>query len=501
MLKTFSHRSLSALLVLSLSLSSLVILAPQANAASIHDNSYHPTENVIISDSMYSNCPVEDLTLSWSQYITDDTYSNGASNWEDMQASYNNAIENGSWAVNQTSTDYGVEGKIDLITVLWSETPATVNFVETNPGSYPSFDATQVHSVIIANKGYIVGGSDCTPSTYGYTPNQLYSGRAVGGDGVYLPALPNLFVANATVVYPPEYQGQQIKDSAGQEQELPIIRPDFTYALNNKEVKAHDYNTDLPTYTPEEGYTLNGYFVEWSLFKCDSFEEVTNLCHSDGETQLIDHQVLSQNSDYNFTVTDYSDYTLQAQYLVQECYRYPSYPATPDYCYYSDLERHIPDYEFTSTTVHLLVNGQSITGDTKNETCDISGYCQVDATICYSEEEFITQLTCRFNKSINTGLINPSINAFKNLLTSLAVPPNPTCDIPLIDVAIAPGKNFPLSSYSTEACASAAQFRSAFPIAPLLINFFLAFTLLVLIVRIINRLLDHEKNDLIEGVH
>jgi hypothetical protein len=152
-----------------------------------------------------------------------------------------------------------------------------------------------------------------------------------------------------------------------------IIKPDFTYAANGKDVTAKDFNQTLPAVTPDAGYTIQGYSVEWSLFKCATWTDVGNICG--GTADLVDHKIQDQNQQYAYTVSDLSDYTLSAQYLVQECYRYPSYPATPDNCFYVSLSAELPTYNFTTTTVHLKIDGSAIAGDTAGATCDVSGFC------------------------------------------------------------------------------------------------------------------------------
>jgi hypothetical protein len=308
-----------------------------------------------------------------------------------------------------------------------------------------------------------------------------------------------LFFASDNITYDSSYTGTHLPLSVGgDEPEKTTIRPEFTYQLNDKKVTAHDYNFDLPTVTPDDGYTIKGYSIEWAIFKCDAYDEVVGCTGS----HLVDgtYEIQDQDQDYSKDLTEYGDYTLTATYLVQQCYRYPSYPATPDYCFYIPLNTELPQYDFTSTTTYLQANGQSITGDTKNEQCDVSGFCVDPATICFSQPDFFSTMTCKLNKQMNVGLLNPSISAFKNLFTSLTVPAIPTCYIPLQDVVISSGQSYPLSLYSAKACASAQQFRNAFPILSILINFFLAMLVLFMLVKIINRLTDHKETDIIEGI-
>jgi len=285
------------------------------------------------------------------------------------------------------------------------------------------------------------------------------------------------------------------------ETEPPIqtLKPDFTYTVENKTITARDYNLELPTVTPDEGYTIQGYTVEWTLQKCKTYEGFPAFTCTG--SNITEHQVLPQDTDFNFTVPDYGDYTLSAQYLVQECYRYPSYPSTPDYCFFVDLGAELGEaYDFTSTTEYLPINGQTTSGDTTGEDCTVSGFCVPPGVVCTMDDGFFAKLSCDMNKSMNTGLINPSINALKKVLTSLTVPTDPHCSIVISDVSISPGNVFPLSNYSDIACTKADELNTAFPISAIVINFFLAIIELLLIIRIFNRLTDHTKTDIIEGL-
>jgi len=274
------------------------------------------------------------------------------------------------------------------------------------------------------------------------------------------------------------------------------IAPDFTYSLVDKKVLAHDYQAGLPEFTPDDGYTFNGFSVEWNLVKCSTYTETGNLC---SDPIQKDYQVLLQDKDYNATVTDYGDYQLTANYLVQQCYRYPSYPATPDYCFYESLITAFPNFDFDPTTVHLSINGQTLTGDTQKLDCDTSGFCQPKVVDCSTESNFFNGLQCRIERDFSFGILNPSLTAFKKLINSFVVPNSPICIINLTDVSIG-SSVFPLSGFGSLACNSVSNFRSHFPIMSSMINFFFALSLVYLIVRIINRVLDDKQSNIIEGI-
>ena len=301
------------------------------------------------------------------------------------------------------------------------------------------------------------------------------------------------FLSTFDVQYPEGYEGDTIPDSW---EPKPVVRPDFTYQVADKKVTAHDYRQDLPAVTPEEGYTIKGYSVEWSLFKCGSWDDTTKLCNS---PSLKKYGIQLQDEDFTHSVDDYGDYTLEATYMVQECYRYPSYPATPDYCVYLNLSTELPDYDFDSTTIHLHIDGKSFSGDTKDMACDVSGYCEVPVVDCESKETFIDQLTCQFNQQFNVGVLNPSITAFKNLFTAFMVPSSPPCSLAISNVTVA-SHTFPLSQFGPTVCTESAQLRSVFPLASILVNGMLALAILSMIATIINRITNNNEQDIIQGV-
>lgn len=201
------------------------------------------------------------------------------------------------------------------------------------------------------------GGVGCnTPNSYSISTSKMYKMH-----------LTNAEAASLHTSWPEAYDAY--KDLFDPK---PEVKPDFTYQVNSKDVTAKDYNQTLPTFTPDEGYTFSGYSVEWSLFKCAQFTTPGNVCENGS---LADHQIQPQDQQYQFSVDTFGDYTLSAQYLVQQCYRYPSYPTTPDNCFYVDLQTEMPDYNFLTTTVHLPIDGSTINGDTKEGECDTSGFC------------------------------------------------------------------------------------------------------------------------------
>lgn len=489
-----------SLLVLSLSFFLGFSHNSTASAATPYDNLLHVTDKILIRDS---NGNENDITTTYMGAVL--SYLNDNPTDTHAQNLYSKLQSNTASGVGWSMIGYrdGVAGHGNAKTRWFLDiydTNASGAFFN-GPNGYTFGMSHYVGRFMFT---WASGGLVATPNpSYDTQPWWGANTNCGSGSPEYMCFSPSsltqtdIFYINTPIVYPPDYQGSQPPRGSESEPERQMIQPQFTFQLANKRITSRDYQQDLPSFTPDEGYTFVEYSVEWSLFKCASFDDVGNSCTW---PDLKDHKINLQSQDYTFDVSEYGDYTLQAQYLVQQCFRYPSYPATPDYCFYVDLETEMPQYDFVPTRIHLKIDGQSLTGDTSKMTCDISGFCVKDEESCKLKPDFFSRINCDIDKATNVGILNPSITAFKKLLSSFMVPENPTCNIPLSNVTISPGKTFPLSTYSQKACTSAAQFRNAFPIVPILINFLLTLTILFLIVRILNQLTNHNDTELISGV-
>ena len=367
---SFRPLSFALLLTLSLVLSSLTPLV--ANAAATDE--IPQTERVYVGGDAAEGTGLsacgseEDFTLNWSEIL----YNTSSPNY------YKN-----TW--NYTSNYDGAQAKQDAFFDRFDANLAEGagwGVAQSFDNGYPEIDifVFDPDADLTVNDGYIaVSGSAVWTHGFAYNPNAYcrWQDLKYSHDVRYtLPTSPNtwkyLFIVSDNIDYPEGYEGSPVPGGVGTKT---VVKPDFTYSVNNKDVQAKDYNLTLPTITPDEGYTIEGYSVEWSLFKCGSYTDVGNLCN---DSSLSKYQILGQDDTFNYSVSDYGDYHLQANYLVQECYRYPSYPATPDYCFYVDFgaEAELDDYDFTSTTVHLKIDGSSFSGDTKEGECDVSGFCE-----------------------------------------------------------------------------------------------------------------------------
>lgn len=293
-------------------------------------------------------------------------------------------------------------------------------------------------------------------------------------------------------------------DEGGGAGDKEIRRPNFTYQLNDKVIKATPYSPEpsLPDFTTEldEGYSFVGYFINWQIWQCPGdWDSVTGTCSEalvDTDTAFV-----PVDEEYQFTVSDYGKYQIEAEYWAEQCYRYPSYPATPDYCFRSQLRAHFndQDFDYVNTYKNLVVDGRTTTGDTRAELCTVGGYCQPTTAVCYTIDSFIERLNCEMSGQLSTGLLNPSLEAVKTLIASVVVPTNPTCSVPLPNPVI-DGKTLNLSSMGSNMCSGANTIRTNLPAIPIVLNAVFAWAILAYIIHKINRLLDNNKTDVLEKV-
>lgn len=452
------------------------LIASAYNTPGDTSDDYQTVPNVFVGvGGAYGiQCEDIDITTNWSEYILDSTkwYNPNDSNYQAMKVSFENALDHGSWGVSIDSSYQGNNsgrGYVSTVKVYWRE--------DRNQSIYHDggnvFLVQGVNSVYLTSRYWAFGNGGCEPIAYGLDLSAAGTAM-ISYDRQYFPrptsaeeagGLVNLF-ANFPVTYPAGYTGSPIRDSVTTEP-TPTISPELEYIVQNKKVtlkyKDNIQHQSCPV-------------MNWTTYKQD-----------DEETPVDQKLDQPPQNDYTFTVNEYGKYIFIADLHVPvPCAPFPD------------------DYEVVPTLITLDVDGSSFEGNNSDLICEVRpdgymGCVTPDATSCNLEETFIEQMSCRFNKSVSMGLINPTINAFKDVLSSFIVV-SPTCQIIIQDVAILPGQSFPLSDYSGYACDSAAEFREAFPIAPILLNFFLAITQLYLVVMMINRLLNHEKNDIIEGV-
>lgn len=400
---------------------------------------------------------------------------------------YKNAVTSGS-GFGAMHADYNtITGDPQTVTLFYFD-PATT-FTFDSSGDY-MLSSSVIHMLTVG-LNYNAG------CRYQFLPGDS-GNNSDGAYNLYLPNMSIYVMATDNISYPDGYTGTTVP--TGHAPPTPIS-PQFTYQVNDKSLTASDHALSLPTVVPDPGYTVVKYQVEWNLYKCNPWDTSQgNNAGSCSSPSLTDHQIVDQAGSYKFNVTDYADYQLQAGYLVEQCYSYNDGGATPDYCFYVSLGTELPDYSFTTTSEHLLVNGGSISGDTSSETCDVSGYCQVTKEDCTLLTDPFAIAKCNFDNSVRLGVLNPSLSALQGVATALIVPDKPTCSIPLPTFTFPTGQTWDLSGLGTSACTSTATIRGTFPIATVLVNFAFASLLLTMIVRLVNKVLDNNDNDVINGV-
>lgn len=448
-----------------------------------YDSYLVTTSDLVLNDGE----DVLDITTNYISVLT--TYCTTTSQIEHL-AEFVDVIQQ-QYTFNAYAINTGYSIVDDMTTVYFQYTSndtATIDFDE-NVGIAPTYHDGPNPSGLIS---LTLSDDNVYCNSYDNGSFTLSKPDTVGNSSVIY----SLFLANGyDINYPSDYDGELIPDTAPLKPEL--LRPDFIAQISNKNIISHDYNSSLPSFTPDQGYTFISFEIEWSLWQCvNSFDDITGMCD---EHVLINYDILPQDSDYTYQVQDYGDYVLEAEYQVQQCYRYPSYPTTPDYCFYSDLSAILPDYDAVATTKHLLIDGSSYTVDTKELLCNAAGYCQEAENICYDQPDFMSRLQCEFSKQMTVGIINPSLQSVKSLLTSLTVSDNPQCIIPFGDVTYI-GETIPLSTFDDSACSFTEDVHSAIPLLSVVTNFILALSLFSMVIAIINKLTDEKNHNMIEGL-
>lgn len=355
LLNTFSVVRSKAFLFALLAISSLVIssLSPLvASAATSYDPYVRTTDEVHLK---YGSCEQVDVTTTYESYLNDLE-----------KGSLNIAKANGTWGVSQNLNN---PPRNDGIAIYWSLTTSDLNFVGADIGS---------EQILLENTSdifvYFINMNSSCEITVSNTTTNSFGGVTTFTDYSSFGWL-NLFLAGANINYPDGYEGLPIETEPVTEEE--VIRPDFSYTIVDKSLNVKDINNSLPEFVPDEGYTFKGWEVEWSLFYCaGGWSDIGSTCET--ELELKDYDILPRESNYLTDVDIYGDYRLSAQYVAQQCYRYPSYPETPDYCFYvvgGEDEASLDGYRFPPTTVDLKFDGGTYSGDTRDTECDESGYC------------------------------------------------------------------------------------------------------------------------------
>lgn len=448
---------------------------------------------------------VTNYKYSWGALVENNpTYASQATS--DLIASFRSAVRgNGAWAVVPYVHEDAIDDPIHpAFLLVWTEdrTQWHSDFYYNETSLLQEIRWVRnsgVSSDVHLSYAFIGSTSGIQNTTTGNCEPEFLWGASDQFDGFEISKNSEyyqLFLSNFSAEYPDGYAGSLVPDSVTEPVPLPVIKPEFSYSVVNKKITATDVIQELPVYPSSSDWIVGDYWVEWSLMWCNPYNETTKTCSN---PEVEDYQQLPLGSDYMADIDSLDGYTLSATYLIELCST-----TTQGYCIRiaPDVgEGSIVDYDFLSTTIYLDIDGTSFTGDTTELVCDVSGFCYVAVVDCSLETGFFAQMNCEMQDKFSIGLLNPSINAFKLLFSSMIVPSAPTCSIPIGDVVLATGYTFPLSGYDNAVCDTSDTLKDAFPLSSLLVNFVLALSVLFLIIRIINRMTDHNETNLIDGIN
>jgi len=249
-------------------------------------------------------------------------------------ASYQQALESGSWGVSKWDN---LNGNV-YFNVWWTETRHDLTM---------GYDADYKASTITSNTNDIwsvsfgYNYSTCTVRVLGTAPQQFSTSLTAD----YAGTLASVYFANAPIIYPAGYTGSPLPDSANIKTD---IYPDFSYVVNNKTIQA-TYKGNVP----------NASHVSWMLYKTDDEWTVPE----DTVYQVMEEHI-SNAGTFNYEVKDKGKYIL---FLMVESK--PPFLAIPD------------DLNVKPMTQRLEINGDSFVGDTEDdETCD-DGQCSVNTNL------------------------------------------------------------------------------------------------------------------------
>ncbi len=482
---------LSSAILLS-TLSAGLFAVSSAHAVSSYDDIIHPINQILLNDNS-TNGNTKDITQDWSAYISDKTYDNQQSYISDEERqSFKNALTTGDWAVEVV--DPKTSGGYYYAQVIWSESKN--GYIDWQQDRAVIKSTTQ--DLHLASIEYYGGSIYVTGLTN--TISQP-TGVQIGSNTSNYKDFYRIFLSTFSVTYPQGYAGKSIPQTAGKT----VIAPDFTYEYTGNEIKATDHNKTLPDFTPDEGYRSEGWEVSWILYECKNgtYDDNTRVCHGDPAIVQDSLKFQKQNQEYSFTVPDHKQYKLEAQYAIKQCYRYPSYPSTPDYCAYFPLNGdngYFKDYEFQTRDVILDINGGSGSGDTLNLQCDASGSCKPAPVNCSLEPGFFQKLSCQIQQQMKIGFINPIITTFVSMYQKMTVTSG-QCSQLLPDSPQIYGQTLPFSQLSTKVCQWSDSIRgnAAFAWVTIMVNLLFSLMIFIGIKNLINRITDHKDNEVIQS--
>jgi len=438
---------LGLFLLSSLALSFSGLLSSRVNAVSDYDGAIRVTPQIsLISTDGTQNINVsnDQGDYAWFELVNNSSCSTSVK--EDLLT----ALGSGSVIISQQN----ISGADDTQVAITYNTTPNQTILSTNFHTYPPdqsyFNVPNGQSYIqmyIQNNGTIV--VSCGANTATFSTSQAL-------DGYY-----NSYIYYST--YDIQYPSGYVGDTAPEEPSLPTY-PSFGYTLDSDKKLIVNYlrNLDLNI----EGNT--GYTWRYTLYNATEEYEI------DGEPLETAYRGII--APYNYQFDTIGKYILEIDLQVT-----PPAALRP---------------EIKQVVLKLNANGQFMVGSTDN--C-AGGICEPPETNCDIYLGGVERMSCMFTKTTNIGVLNPSINAFKGLFSSVIVSETPSCEIPISDITIS-GSVFPLSDLDNTACESTTSIHTAFPVLALALNFITALGIFYLIGRLINKLTDNTDHKVVEGI-
>lgn len=268
---------------------------------------------------------------------------------------------------------------------------------------------------------------------------------------------------NMPINYPTGFEGEEIRDSWS-----PTLQPVYSY-----------------TVAPDG--KINVLFLE-------TLDETYQL------TDPTSCKIFETGDTFDLPAPMIDEHTTSPTYL------YSWYTTLPDEGYYllhCEYQNDETDLDVNSAIFEIYWDGQSALYGTNLYGCGEENICNSEEfnDPCNSEDLDISEsFNCRITQTFNFGVLNPSITAFKLLLRSFVVPAEPSCNINIPDVTIAPNQTFQSSTLVPTICSTVGNVRNTYPVIVFIVNGVFALLFLGLIVKLINRITDEESHRLVEGV-
>lgn len=374
----------------------------------------------------------------------------------EWKASFDKALKEGDWVVTQYTTTTGTSAMVNLY---WTETASTKAKLHYDNGRYmfnvwpETWKRIDLHT-FENGKPYVIR------HTSSFSTISL-SRPADSGFSV------------RTILATPSYT----KDKSAENYDIMIPKtiddprqPEFAWNVNEK-------GELFVTYMKND-QKLNSYLnyckARWFI------NEVTADYKSVVREGVFNDLVPIPIHSYQFDNRGF--YNLK---ITIECNIHP--PLLPyDHSYIRPLTFNIPfdgNYHRGSTFKH----------------CDSDNNCNPEPIDC-NQLTGVSRVACTVNTQFNFGVLNPSLFAMRSLVSSFFVPTVPTCGIGFSVVGNKVVDSFSPSKAVAEACRLSARFQQKFPLLIVITNFVVASAVLWLIIRAVNNLLDHRKDEVVGGM-